>query len=122
MRLEPEAVDVLGELDAEIGALEIGAEHVLDVARHPLVLEGLGDGLTDREILAVFNVEIFAGVVVQLALARNAVERGGLERKRQHIVDAVSWEAASQYPVAIGLLRPLRAVDAFHECLDDIFR
>ena len=82
MRLEPEAVDVLGELDAEIGALEIGAEHLLDVARHALVLEGLGDGLADRELLAVLDVEIFARVVVQLALARDAVERGGLEGER----------------------------------------
>ena len=79
MRLEPEAVDILGELDAEIGALEVGAEYFLDVARHALVLEGLGDGLADREVLAVLDVEIFARVVVQLALARDAVERGGVE-------------------------------------------
>ncbi len=102
MRLEPEAVDILRELDAEIGAFEIGAEHLLDMARHALVLEGLRHRLAHREVLAVLHVEIFAGVVVQLALAGDAVERGRLEGERHDVVDSVSGEAVEKRPIPIG--------------------
>jgi len=58
---------------------------------------------------------------VQLALAGDAVERGSVEGKRHHVVDAVGWEAGLQRPVAIGLLGALGAIDAFQERLDHIF-
>src|SRR5262245_35087437 len=121
MRLEPEAVDVLGELDAEIGALEIGAEGILEMARHPLVLKGLSDRRANREAFAVLHVEVFAGVVMQLALAGDAVERGSIKGKRQHVFNAVGGEAALQRPMAIGLLGTLGAIDACQERLDHIY-
>jgi hypothetical protein len=79
----------LRELDAEISALEIGAEYLLDMAGDALVLEGLRHGLAHRELFAIVDVEIFARVVVQLALARNSVEGRSLEGKRYDIVDSI---------------------------------
>ena len=120
VRLEPEAVDVLRELDAQIGALEIGAEHLLDMARHALVLEGLRHRLADGEALAVLDVEIFAGVVVQLALAGHAVERGRLEGQRENVVDHIGGKAGAERPVAIRLLGALGGIDALDEAANDI--
>ena len=92
MRLEPEAVSVLRELDAEIGAVEIGAERLLDQVGDALVLEGLGHGLANREGLAVVGIEIFARLVVQLPLARHAFERRRGEGKGEDVLDRVVRE------------------------------
>src|SRR5262245_2117041 len=120
--LEPEAIDVLSELDAEIGAIEIGAEHLLDVARGMLVLEGLRHRLAHREARAVLDVEIFARVVMQLALARNSVEGRRLKWESHDIVDGIRGKAVPDQPVTIRLLEPFARINAFDEAANDVVR
>src|SRR5262249_40829634 len=69
MRLKPETIDILREFDAEMSAFEGRSECLLDIVRDPLVLEGLRHRLAHRKALAVLDVEIFARIVVKLALA-----------------------------------------------------
>src|SRR5262245_53568817 len=120
--LEPETVDVLRELDAEIGPLEIGAADLLDMVGDALVLIGLSDRLANGKALAVLDVEIFARVVVQFALARDAVERRRIERKGENVVDGVGGEAVPQGPEAIGLFDPFGAVEARDEVAHGLVR
>jgi hypothetical protein len=122
VRLEPEAIDVLRELDAEIGAIEIGAEHLLDMTRGVLVLEGLRHRLAHREARAVVDVEIFARVVMQLALARNSVEGRRLKRESYDIVDGIRGKAVPDQPVTIRLLEPFARINAFDEAANDVVR
>ena len=114
MRLEPEAVDVLGELDAEIGALEIGAEHLLDVARHPLVLEGLGDRLADREACSRFSTSKYLRVL--LCSSRLPETPSSEGASKGSVITSSTLSAGKQRlqrPVAIGLLGPLRRYRRF---------
>ncbi|MET0841670.1 MAG: hypothetical protein ABWX95_05995 [Methyloceanibacter sp.] len=108
--LEPKTFDVLRELDAEIGPFEIGAADLLDMVGDALVLIGLGDRLADGKALTVLDVEIFARVVVQFTLARDAVERRRIEGKGENVVDGVDGKAVPQVPEAIGLIGPFGAV------------
>src|SRR3990170_3385195 len=122
VRLEPKTVDVLGELHAEIGAFEVGAEDLLDVAGDALVLERLRHRFADGEVLAVIDVEISARVVVQLALARDAVEGRRVEGERQDVVDGIAGQTGRERPIAIRLLGALGAIDALDEVANDIVR
>ncbi len=49
MGLEPEAVGVLRDLDAQVGAGEAGAEVLLDAVGDGLALEGVVEGLAYRK-------------------------------------------------------------------------
>src|SRR5262249_2704133 len=122
MRLEPEAVDILRELDAEISAFEARAECLLDMARDPLVLEGLRHRLAHRKALAVLDVEIFARIVVQLTLALDAIDGPSLEGERYDVVDRVCGKAILDRPVPIRLVGPFPVLDAFDEAANDIVR
>src|SRR5262245_14424826 len=120
--LEPETVDVLRELDAEISPLEIRAADLLDMIGDALVLISLSDGVADGKALAVLDVEIFARVVVQFALARDAVERWRVEGEGEDVVDGVGGKAVPQGPEAIRLFGPFGAVEARDEVANGLVR
>ena len=102
MRLEPEAVGVLRDLDAQIGSVEIGAEVLLDAVGDGLALEGLVERLADGKAAHVLGVEVLARVVVQFALARDAVERRRLERQAENGVERIVGQAVGEEPVPVG--------------------
>ena len=119
MGLEPEAVGVLRDLDAQVGAVEVGAEVLLDAVGDGLALEGVVEGLAHRELAHVLGVEVLAGVVVQLALAGHAVERRRFEGEGENSVDHVLGKALTQEPVLVGCRRELRGFDAVQQRVDD---
>ncbi len=122
VRLEPKAVRVLRVLDAEVGAIELGAERLGDQVGDALVLKGLGHRLTGGEGRPIVGIEIFARVVVQLPLAGHTVQRRRREGEGEDVLDDVGGEASPQYPVGIRPIRVIAICDALRKGPDDIFR
>ncbi len=121
VRLEPEAVRVLRELDPQEAAFDRRAErfrHAVDDAR---VLEGFAESLAYWIARHVLGVEVLARRVVDLALARDAAERGRREGQVEDRIHCIVGQAVRQIPMAIGGIAALRCLEAFGERSDEGF-
>ena len=81
----------------------IGASNASWISRDdPRRLQRFGDAAHDRKALDALGVEIAALVVVQLALAGNAVEHRRRERQMREFLGDVGRKHVLQQIVAIG--------------------
>ncbi len=101
MRLQPEAVGIGGELDAQIGARQIDVERPRQRADGLRVLKRFGDRVADRVAGVVLRVEIGAARIVEFALARDVADALRGKRQIEQLLHRVAGEDVGEEPMPI---------------------